>query len=660
MNLPVFDPQHEEISSAARGQIVVVGAGPVGFRFVQELRKRDATRPLLLIGNEPYPPYDRVRLSALLAGETTAPGLNLPLDSFQSDPNFRYLNSEVTTIDSEHKVITDRSGQQYPYAILVLATGSRAHIPNIEGTKLSGVYSFRNMRDTEQLKARACRARQLVVVGGGLLGLEAARALQQSHTQVTIVQQAPQLMNQQLDVPAATLLQNAIEALGIRVITNSGVRQILGTERVSGVVLRSGETLECDTVLLSAGIKPNMELARSNWISVGRGIRVDDRLCSSVQDIYAIGECAEHRGKIYGLVAPGLEQAAVAADTICGGQSRYIGSSSVARLKVVGVPVLSLGEVQDSDNPARTTSLCFRRRDDRYRKIILRRGRVIGALGVGDWDEAPRIQEMVIQQRYLLPWQRLLFCLTGRLGSAGNNIQQWPAASIICNCNNVTRGQLSDAITTGCGSITALATATGASTTCGSCKPLLQLMLGNKASAQPEPGRPLLVATAALAMILTLLILLLPELSVSDSVQHPNLLEHIWNDGLFKQITGFTLLGATLIGLLMSLRKRVSAFKFATFSLWRNLHLVLAVLSLALLSLHTGLNLGANLNFWLLANFSALALAGALAGLCIAQQHHFAPATGQRLRSLSFWTHLLLSWPLPGLLGFHILSVYYF
>lgn len=641
--------------------IIVVGAGPVGFRFIQELRKNKSQAPVILFGNEPYKPYDRVRLSSLLAGEFSSENLLLPLDELEQDPNFSYLFKDIVAIDPESKAVTDSEGNEYPYSKLILATGSRAHVPHVPGVDLEGVFTFRNMRDAEKLKARTTRCKDLVVVGGGLLGLEAARAMQGNMTNITLIQQAGRIMNQQLDDIAASRLQDNLEEMGIRIIVGEGVKGVVGEQRVEGVALRNGEIISCDTVLISAGIKPNIDLARKSWIKVGSGIRVNDQLQTSHPDIYAIGECAEHKEKVYGLVAPGFEQAAVAAEHISKGSSQYLGSYSVARLKVVGETVFSMGDVHDDQPHDPKTFLSYTCSDGGYRKLAFNRGQLVGAISIGDWDEIPRIQELLTHKRKLKPWQKLRFRTTGNLWSAASNSpENWPETAVICNCNNVSRGTLSAAIEQGCCSIERIAQATGATSTCGSCKPVVQQMLGNEVVQSAEPDRNGLLGTSLAVVAALLAFVFIPAFTVSESVQDSLRLDLIWNDGLYKQITGFTLLGLTVLGMLMSLKKRSKVLRFGSFQFWRVLHTALASVCLVVLLVHTGFNAGQSLNQWLLLNFLLLAVLGVAVSVAIGMQYKFSPSIGRQVRNIGFWGHLLLSWPLPALLSFHILSVYYF
>ena len=335
------------IESSSTPIVIVIGSGPVGIRFIEELLRHCPDSEIILFGDESCKPYNRVQLSALLAGEISRDSIDLPLPDQNQFKHFSFIPSAITDIDRNNKTVTDATGTNYFYDQLVIATGAKAHRPNIYGDDLQGVYSFRSLKDTESLYARILRSRHIVVVGGGLLELEAAKGLLKYNTQVTVVQQGPRLMKRQLDNQAAELLEKEVRSLGINVVTNSGVRSIHGLESVSGVVTRDGDNIPCDTVLFCAGITPNIKIARDAGLKISTGIVVNDQLQTSDNNIYAIGECCEHKGTTYGLVNPGYEQAAIAAATIAAtssqtaliakeknAQPRYQGSLFISHLKV--------------------------------------------------------------------------------------------------------------------------------------------------------------------------------------------------------------------------------------------------------------------------------------------------------------------------------------
>jgi len=564
----------------------------------------------------------------------------------------------------------DSEGNDYYYDKLIIATGSRPHIPNIPGVNQSGVYTFRNLKDAESLYSRRIRSRQVVVVGGGLLGLEAARGLAKLNTQVTVVQQGSRLMNKQLDEHAAELLQNEVEALGIRVIANQGVREILGREnRVDGVTLRDGTHVSCDTVLVCAGIKPNLTLARDAHIKLAHGILVDDTMHTSAPNVMAIGECCEHRGLVYGLVNPGFEQAAIAADVILKGSSHYVGSLEVSRLKAVGVQVASMGTIEQTPNNPLVREFRYKDKKQKiYRKIILYKGKIIGAVAIGEWSETRRIQEAYQMGRKIWPWQLLRFLVGGYLWgkSSTDNPTLWPATAIICQCNNINQGTLTNAISEGCTSAAELSKKTGAGTVCGSCKPLISQLAGdNNSRTEKEIGWVPTLIFSAVSLALVFVLVLTPEMQASKSVQTTSFYESIWNDKFWKQVTGFSLLGLSLIGLLMSLKKRVKipllqSNRLGKYAYWRIFHVLLGLSCAGLLFFHTGLHFGENLNQLLMYNFIGVLSIGALAGAMVSLSHKFALSTSMNLKKLFTWSHILISWPLPVLLGIHILTVYYF
>lgn len=653
----------QTIKAQTGPHIIVVGAGPVGVRFAQDLLKQQPQASVEVLGSEPYKPYNRVQLSAFLAGDIRREQLDIDLtDAALSQ--FSFQHASIISIDRQQRRVIDKQGRSHHYDKLVLATGARAYLPHIEGRDLSGVFCFRNVKDAEHLYARVLSSRHIVIVGGGLLGCEAARALARYNTQVTLIQQADRLMNRQLDDYAATLLQRRLQSCGIKVVVNDGVRKVHGESRVTGVDTRSGEHIACDTVLFCTGISPNIELARQAGLKVATGIVVSDQMLTSDADIYAVGECCEHRGETYGIVNPGFEQAAVAASHLAGEQPEYKGSLSVSRLKVVGEQICSMGEVADLQARMRQQEIRFH--DSKagiYRKLVITRGSLSGALAVGEWPEMNRVQEAFISGRKLAWWQRFLFRSSGRLWltSEEADIHGWPEQTLVCQCNAVSRGQLSQALTQGCHDLPSLQHKTKAGTVCGACKPLLQqLCQGADAKAEKETvWRPVLLISL-LAAVMALLVMMLPAQTLAVSVQTQGWFEKIWHDGFYKQVTGFTLLGLSLLGLLMSLRKRIKNERWGAFAYWRLLHICLGALCALVLIFHTGFHLGENLNQLLIINFLGVLLLGATAGMAVSMSHMLRPGSAMKLRKFWSWAHIIVSWPLPALLLTHIVTVYYF
>ncbi|MGB5496756.1 MAG: FAD-dependent oxidoreductase [Sedimenticolaceae bacterium] len=650
-------------SSDQERPCVIVGNGPIGMRAARELLERLPDQPVVIYGDEQHQPYNRVRLSSWLAGEVDWEGLAQPLQRPFGTRIEERIGYRIEHIDRDERFVVDNVGQVQPYSKLILATGSAPFVPSIPGIDLTGVFTFRDLDDTNRLLARRARSHRTLVLGGGLLGLEAARGMQRCNTRVTVVEHADRLLGQQLDEDASQNLQRAVNALGIQIIVEDGVAEVQGEQRVEAVRLRSGRLIKCDTLVVATGIRPNIALARASHLAYGRGIQVDDRMRTSDPDIYAIGECAEHRGRVYGLVAPGLEQAAVATADIAGLEGHYAGSVAACRLKVVGTQVFSMGPMGAGEDPLYGKAYVFRdEAQGIYRKILVHRNRLVGAIGMGPWSETVRLQTLIGSSRLIWPWQVLRFIRTGFIWPAEHSqgVAAWPAATMVCQCTGVSRGAISEAIALGACSQEAIAKATGASTVCGSCKPLVSDLLGGGA-VQPAANHQTLLGLSVAILATTLLFLFAPAVPYADSVQHSWHWDVLWRDGLFKQITGFSVLGLFTIGLAVSLRKRTRLLnRLGRFDAWRLFHILLGVLVIVGLAAHTGMRLGNGLNFLLMLSFSLMLLLGGLSTGVIALEHRIGSSLASRLRRQTVFTHILLFWPVPALLGWHVFKTYWF
>jgi nitrite reductase (NADH) large subunit len=661
MALPRLEPR--AATSVEPAPVVVVGNGPAGIEFVRRLLARDAAARVVLYGEEPCAPYNRVALTELLTGRlgvaALANGLS-PIERLRVEERYHCRVAEIALAARQ---VRDSAGRWQPYAQLVLATGSRPHVPAIEGIAAAGVYCLRDLKDAERLMARAARSRHTVVLGGGLLGIEAAYAMRRMNTRVTLVHHARHLMNRHLDGPSAQYPRDRLEAAGVAVVLGESIRRVIAHPRVMGAELSGGRLLDCDTVIVATGVAPAVELALQAGLPVGRGIRVDDTLRTADPNVYAIGECAEHRGVVHGVVAPGLAQASVAADNIAGGKATYDAAVASARLKVIGVPVASIGRVGEEESPSELTSVAYEDFSRRVRRrVALRRGRIVGAQGVGEWPELARIEEAVGVHRRVMPWQRWRFHRHGRLWSppADDGVHAWPRSAIVCQCKGVDRGTLSAAADApDCRTIEALSVRTGAGSVCGSCRPLLAAFVGASGDFAKLPGRRALGVATVCAIVLAIVLAAFPPIPVSATVQAVFRPELFWTEPFLKQITGFTLVGLVAAGLLVSARKRITRVSFGHFAWWRFGHALLGALALALLVAHTGLRLGENLNLILMATFLAASLTGASAGVVTLIERRPTRVT-RFARSAAMSLHLYLLWPLPALLGYHILVSYYF
>jgi nitrite reductase (NADH) large subunit len=650
---PVFD------SAVSAAPVIVVGGGPAGLRVAQELARRDV--PVIQFNAERWRPYNRLKLTPFLAGEVQI-GIVYQPNLFPPAARVtQYTGQTIVSIDRETKTVENNLGRRFHYSKLVLCLGSHAHIPPIPGREQSGVYRFRNFDDVELLVARSLRSRRTVVIGGGLLGLEAARGIALRKVGTVVVEHEAHLMARQLDHAGGMLLERQILAMGIDVRTGHSVKAIEGETRVERVVLSNGERVDCDTVVICTGIRPNIELALDAGLTVGRGITVDDAMRTSDPDIYAAGECAEHDGHIYGLVAPGLEQAAVAAGRIVGERSSYRGSVPTTKLKIVGTDVFSMGDIEQVDQRTDVSSVAWQDAGKAlYRRLVMRRGRLVGALAVGDWPEVNRIQQAVRDRAFVWPWQLYRMRRTGLLFPVvePKSAAQWPAAATVCNCTGVTRGQLGDAMRLGATTVDALMQETNASTVCGTCRPLLHEILGANAVHEPVFGARTIATVSILAALAALIAVFAPAWPTSQSLERGLGLDQIWLNGTSKQVTGFTLVGLSALIAFLSVRKRIKATWLGGYKFWRIVHAAVGTAALAILFLHTGFHLGHNLNFWLMATFLAIAVAGSLTGVVTAREHALLSTGKASPRKAFVWLHIFTFWPMPVLLLLHVVTVY--
>jgi nitrite reductase (NADH) large subunit len=368
--------------------LVVIGNGMAATRFVEELGKRALGRyAVAVIGDEPRLAYNRVLLSALLAEEVAFADIELKPAQWWRDRGvtLRY-GMRASAIDPTARKVTLADGTRLAFSKLVLATGSQPIKLTVPGMDLPGVFTFRDIDDVDTIAA--VKGARVVVIGGGLLGLEAAYGLAKARAQVTVLHLMDRLMERQLDLRAAAMLKRAVEAKGITVRLAAQTARIIGQSRVEGVELTDGSVIAADAVVVAVGIRPNVELARTAGITISRGIVVDDHLETSTSGIYAIGECAEHRGSCYGLVEPGYEQAQVLAQRLAGAGASYAGSVLATNLKVSGVNVFSAGDFLGATAGADEIVLS----DPGvgvYKKLVLSEDRLVGGVLFGDTADAP-------------------------------------------------------------------------------------------------------------------------------------------------------------------------------------------------------------------------------------------------------------------------------
>lgn len=371
-----------------RERLVVVGAGMAGLKLLEELKTRCPGRyNVTVVGAEPEPAYNRVLLSSLLAGEATDEDLALKERAWYGANGYRlFTGAEAREIDREAKRVTLRDGRVVAYDKLVLATGSEPVRLPLPGAHLPQVLTFRDRCDAMKMTALSKPGARAVVIGGGLLGLEAAYGLVKLGCSVTVVHLADRLMDRQLDAAGAATLKRALEAKGVAFALGAQSETILGETRVEGLRLASGEVLPADMIIMACGVRPNSTLGRTAGLEAKRGLLVDDAMTTSDQHVFAIGECAEHRGVVYGLVAPAYEHAKTLAAHLAGDAEPYAGSLLSTNLKVSGVAVFSAGLIE-AERECETVLLADPGHGH-YRKFLVRDDRLVGAILVGEASDA--------------------------------------------------------------------------------------------------------------------------------------------------------------------------------------------------------------------------------------------------------------------------------
>ena len=452
--------------------VVVVGNGMAGARLVGELRGSDRRVPITVFGAEKSQPYNRVMLSNVLAGASGPGDIRLTAPGWYADNDVdARLGVPVTGIDRAARTVTSADGRVTPYETLVLATGSAPVVPPLPGLDAEGVVVFRTIDDCRTILRHAATARSAVVVGGGLLGLEAARGLAGRGLPVTVVHRPGHLMDRQLDPEAGAVLRRVLGGLGIGTFLGARVAAARSAGgRVTGVELDDGTVLDTDLVVLACGVRPETGLASAAGLTVGRGVLVDDRL-RSVDDphVHAIGECAQHEGTVYGLVAPAWEQARVVADVLAGQDARYTGSRMVTRLKAAGIELATMGETGLGDDEAEVLRFTDPTRGT-YKKIVIKDERLVGAILLGETGTAGLLTQLY-DRAAPLPPDRLHLLFEGMgAGTVVDTPTRIPDAATVCQCNNVTKGRIRRSWEAGARAVPDVAAETRATTGCGGCR----------------------------------------------------------------------------------------------------------------------------------------------------------------------------------------------
>ena len=660
-----------------KSSLVVIGAGMATFGFLRHLEQQGGLQHfnVTVIGEEPHPCYDRVNLTDGFARKSTDELLLAPHEWYANHGIRLLTGARVEGVDREQRVVITESGNTIGYQQLVLATGSRPFVPPIEGADLKGVFVYRTLQDMHQIRAYANERQAAAVLGGGLLGLEAAKALGDLQLAAHVIERNAGLMPRQLNIEAARLLQQQVEELGVAVHLERQIARIEARGERRVIHYQQHDPLEVDLVVISAGVRPRDELAIACGLPVGAGggVVVDAQLRTDDPQIFAMGECVSLDGQRFGLVGPCYGMAEVLADNLLaerrGASERtsFNAPAHACRLKLMGIEVATLGAVIDETAEA---SLVVGQGAGFSRSLIIEQGRLVGAIGVGDWPERQRLSIAIAKRRRVGRFMLRRFRETGSLWPVveREEVKDWPTSATICSCLNITRGQLTAAIRAGATDANALAASTGASTACGSCRPLLCALADATGTDTATEGLPPrftgLFIPSLVALILTTAIVFAGPLPIAETVRSSwRQIDFLWTDSWARQTTGLLLLVVTLLGLTFSLRKRLSWLKLGKLSTWRGLHGVLGMSTLLAFLVHTGMRLGHNLTLALAVVFLALNLLGAVTGVATALENRFTGAWERRLRA---WRprltqlHIWLFWPLPALVAFHIFSVYYY
>lgn len=728
------------VETTNRLRLVIVGGGMAAYGLVRQIERGGglAAMDVRIIGDEPHRAYDRVNLSKSVDGNPS--DLELASEGWYQRHHVEFdCGRRVVSIDRENRCLIDSDGEEVVYDRLVLATGSSPFVPPVPGADGPGILVYRTIDDLQAIRRR-CRDEGVgrgAVIGGGLLGLEAAKIMRDAGMKVCIMERAAGLMPRQLDDSAARLLKRRVEEMGVEVRTvcrlssietiesePSGVQNGVQTDGQTSTAadavrhddrhddkdhqvassnaksnaksitktrihFENGPPLTVDVLIIAAGVKPNDQLAIDAGLAIGArgGVAVDATMATSDPHIDAIGECVSFDDQLFGLVAPCYRMADVLASRLCGGDDRFDGGDSSAELKLLGVTVATLGQTLDEVPGAMVLRFDG---EDSYRRLILDRGRLVGATCVGSWDQLAQVRVAVERGKTLWPWQRTRFRSTGSpWPGEALPVRFWPAEALICACHRVSRGEITNAVdafrAAGDGVsangvavdgvaiggtrfdedvIDHVRQTTSASTACGTCADLVCELAGSPARADLSATAKVVSVASLVGAALVVVVLVLPPIELAASVQSSwRKIDVLWRSEFARQVTGYTTLGLTSFGLILSLRKRFPGFVFGSHAFWRAVHSAIGATVIVTMAIHTGLHMGQNLNFVLSSMFLGTAAVGTTIGIASAAERRSVGGMSmliRRLRPKLTTLHNILFWPLPALVLVHILSFYWF
>ena len=460
-------------------KLVMIGNGMAGIRTLEELLKlAPELYDITVFGNEPYPNYNRIQLSTVLQGDTTVQDIIMNDWQWYKDNNIElFTGEEIIKIDTEKKRVLSDNGRVTDYDECIVATGSRSFIIPFKGHDKEGVTGFRNIEDCEYMIESSKDYKKAVVIGGGLLGLEAARGLLNLGMEVKVVHLTPYLMEKQLDPVGSKMLQQELEAQGMEFLMEKDTEEILGDDHVTGIRFKDGTEVETDLVVMAVGIRANIDVAKDSGIEVNRAIVVNDFLETSVPNIYAVGECAEHRGNVYGLVAPLYEQGKVLAEFLAGKMPQpYEGSIVGTGLKVSGVDLYSAGTIMD--DPSMKAIKVHNEFDGVYKKVLIRDNKVAGVVLFGDTSDSTRLFGMMRKNEDVSGMTSVSILSSGCEAGAEGDVASMADDDLVCGCNGVSKGTIVNAIKeNGLTTVDEVGGCTNAGRSCGRCKSTISNIL---------------------------------------------------------------------------------------------------------------------------------------------------------------------------------------
>ena len=640
--------------------LIIIGNGMVAAHFCEQFVQLGlgSKYRLMIFGDEPRLAYDRVNLTAY-AHRNNFTEIQFHSHQWYDDNHIElFIDEKILSVDTENQQILSDKGRKLSYAKLIFATGSSPFVPKIPGTDLKDVYTYRNCSDVDEIRYISRHKEHAVVIGGGLLGIEAADFLKFQGMETHIIEMADFLMPRQLTPDAANLLKDKIEGKGFTVHTGTSTKAITRTDGKIILQLSDEKTIETDLVVISAGIRPNSKIAAEAGLDCAPrgGILCNDELTTSDPNIFVMGECARHNDTIYGLVAPGYKMAEILAKRLAGEDITFTGADTSTRLKMLGEQVISIGAALQP-YPSHTYSDA-----NHYRMLVQHNMKLIGAIGIGDWEESGQIQAAVQNNMQLTDKELKTFEKTGRLWEEAPELEKWPDSTIICNCRQVTKGEIIRCYKA-CNDLTKVQDQTGAGSVCGSCQPTVAKLCGQNIQLRQKPSIGMMVFSS-LCLITLLVICYSPVFWNIDSYNSDRYrISEFLRSFLMRQVTGYTVLFFGILAALIGVRKRWKRFSFGKFSKWRISHAVFALLSLIAVIFHTGFSSGKNLNSWLFYSFISMNFFGVITGFTASFEFfgtNRLSAFCRRWRPQMTFIHLLIFWPLPALLVFHIIQAYFF